>query len=149
VSAALAFDVEPDRLPWYARPRGLDRALDLMGWGKRPVFVMFRPAAGPVWNHHITRPLRLWDAESGVDEAAIAALQAGDVEGVRPPAPTDDELRGQLEREREISYSAMVRTTKKYDDERWGRGKLRDYAEPLWEATAGYVDLTEALHELR
>jgi hypothetical protein len=146
--SAVAFDVDPQRVPWYARPRDLEYAVDLLGWLRRPVAMMFRSAALPVWNHDIVRPLRLWRAESGVDEAAITALEAGDCEAAREAAPTPGELREQLERERLTSYLAMAETTKLYDDNRWSRGKLRPFAEPMWEAAAGYVDLTEALERL-
>lgn len=146
--SAVAFDVEPSRVPWYARPRDLDYALNLLGWGKRPVLMMFRSAALPVWNHAIARPLRLWDAEHGVHEAALAALEAGDTEALREPAPSREAMREQLERERRISYAAMVETTTTYDANRWTPGKLRPFAEPLWEAAAGYVDLTEELDRL-
>lgn len=146
--AALALDVEPSRVPWYARPGDLEHATGLMGWGKRPVVMMFRSAARPVWNHHITRPLRLWDADAGVDEAAIEALESGDTEDLRGPGPSPEALREQLEHERQAAYAAMVASTRSYDDHRWTRGPLRPYAEPMWEAAAGYVDITEALERL-
>lgn len=144
-AAALAFDVDPQQVPWFARPRDLAHAADMMGWSKRPVHLMFRSGALPVSNHHIVRPLRLWDAEAGVDEAAVETLEHGAPGDRREPAPDPETLRSRLEREREVSYAALARTTQVYDEKRWGPGKLQPYVEPMWEAAAGYVDLTEAL----
>lgn len=145
-AAAVVFDVTPDQVPWYARPGELERAVDMMGWGKRPVHLMYRSAALLVWNHHIVRPLRLWDADSRIDERALAALSAGATEPLRETAPAPEELREQLERERQVSYAALTATTAAYDQDRGGPRHQR--AEPLWEAAAGYVDLTQALEAL-
>lgn len=148
VEAALVFDAPEADVYWYARPRDLTFAADLLGWSKRPVHLMFRSAAAPVWNHHIVRPLLLWDAETGLHEDAIAALRSGDVEALRDPARSEAELRDRLLRECEVSFEAMRSTTATYDDKRWARGNPRPHADAMWEASAGYVDLRTALRGL-
>ncbi|MGH3362025.1 MAG: DUF7711 family protein [Nocardioides sp.] len=79
----------------------------------------------------------------------IEAMEAATgIDHHREPAPTPAELRTRLEREATASLEAMSRTAADYDEHRWGRGKLSTYAEPLWEATAGYLDLRAALQAL-
>ena len=144
VDAAIAVTLPEAELPWFGRPREVVWLASLLRWDRRPVLATWRADQVPVWNHHVERPLLLWDA-AGLRPAAGQALGDGiGLEQHRTPAPTAAALRERLEREIAVSREAMSRAAAGYDEHRWGRVDPRKYAEPLWEATAGYLDLLGA-----
>lgn len=149
VFAAAAVTLPEDELVWYGRPTGVTWLESMLRGDKRPVHTMWRSAEAPVWNHFVARPMLLWDEAAGVRHLALEALLEGHgLDHHREPEPTPTERRQRLEREAEASLAAMTRSVKDYDEHRWSRRELRDHAEPLWEATAGYLDVREALRGL-
>lgn len=143
VAACLA--VPEDAVPWLGRPDVAGIVEDLAGWRNRPVVVLWRSAAAPVWNHLIERPMLLWDAQGGVRVDAVRALQAGvGMEAHRLDAPSRDQLERRLADEVDTSLRHLRTATEAYDDRRWGRGPHQRYADDLWAAAHGYLDLLAA-----
>lgn len=149
VRIAVTLNLPPDDVHWFARPHGVEWLADRLRISKSPLVCMWRSDAVPVWNHFVDRPVLVWDESQGVLQVPLEALQSGrDVEQWRLPAPTADELRARLEEEAAVSYRAMQRAVSSYDQNRWSREKLSRLADPLWDATAGYLDVREALDGL-
>jgi hypothetical protein len=111
---------------------------------REPFSAFYRSAARPVWNHVISRPALVWDTD-GVRESTLDALRDGRGADVRVDAPTPAELSSQLDADLAASLRALRRNHRAYDDKRWSPGKLEPYADSLWRATDGYLNLMDAL----
>ncbi|EWM17193.1 hypothetical protein [Kutzneria sp. 744] len=142
VQVAVVVDLPADDVPWLSLPAGAQHWAQAMRV-REPLVAYYRPAVRPVWNHRISRPALIWDAD-GVREATLAALHDGRGGDVRLDAPTPAELRGQLEADLATSLRALRRQHRSYDDKRWSPGKLEPHADSLWRATDGYLDLLDA-----
>lgn len=151
VQLAFVLDLPAEELTWCARPvscSGLPRLLEL---DKAPVDWYWRPAAWPVGNHAIRRPLRIWSLD-GPDHAAIDALARAQAEPLRLPAPTDAELDRQLAMELDASLAHLRRVERGYWQHGWRsthRGSSMDPEHSLWDAVHGYLDLLGAVHATR
>ena len=145
VQVAVVVDLPVADVPWLDLPHGAQHwsmAVRL----KEPLSSFWRSAAGPVWNHVISRPALIWDTEGGVREATLEALRDGRGVDVRTDGPTPEELRAQLDVELAVSLQSLRRQHRAYDDKRWRPGKLEPYADSLWRATDGYLDLLDAVN---
>ena len=60
-------------------------------------------------------------------------------------APTAEEFAARMADELAVSRAALVARTADYDAKRWGRTRLEKIADPLFEASLGYLDVLEAL----
>jgi hypothetical protein len=143
VHVAIVVDLPADDVPWLDTPRGAQHWAQAMRL-REPFSPFYRSAARPVWNHHISRPALIWDTD-GVRDSTLAAISDGRGSDVRTDAPTPDDLRSQLESELATSLRSLRRTHRAYDDKRWRPGKLEPFADSLWRATDGYLDLLDAL----
>jgi len=133
------------QVAWLTRSADLVWVEEFTRWSRRPVLTMWRSAAAPVWNHHIERPVLLWD-EEGVRRPALDVLASGSgIERLRAPAPSGEELRKRLEEERETSLAVLRAAVSTYDEKRWARGNPVKYADAMWEASAGFLDILDAL----
>jgi hypothetical protein len=154
IQIVLVVDEHPDQVTWCARPAtfsGLPYVLDLE---KAPIDWYFRPAAGPVGNHRIVRPLPIWSRAEGVYEAALTALSAGDAElldGLREPGQRPRVVQRQLAEELAAAEAHLQRVRDQY----WARGWRKahhaagTYPENyLWDAVNGYLDLVAAAQGL-
>jgi hypothetical protein len=147
VAAALVVDLPPEDVPWLGEPHGARHWAAATRLSKNPITPLWRSARAPIWNHHIDRPVLLWDAETGVAEQAMAALREGRGDEVRPPAPTPEQLRERLEAELAVSLGALKNRTTGYDEQRWRPGKITPAADDLWQASHGYLDVLNALNQ--
>lgn len=151
VQVAFVVNAGPDVVAWGARPprfAGLPYVLDLE---KAPVDWYFRPAALPVSNHLIVRPLLIWSREHGVQQESLTAVAAGTAEALRPKAPRDGVLSRQLVEELAASRAYLERVRDRY----WQRGWRSEHhaggsypEHHLWDATHGYLDLLAAVERL-
>jgi hypothetical protein len=150
---ALVLDERPEELPWSVRPPIYGSLPHFLELDKGGVGWFWRPAARPVANHYILRPLRIWSRESGADTEALDALRAGDTEKLRLPAPADADLRAQLTEELATSLAYLRRVRDNYWEQNWrrdNRGGPGVFPENLlWDATGGYLDLLDATQALR
>lgn len=144
VQLAVVVDLPLDDVPWLDIPHGGQHWAQAVRL-REPLSWFWRSAAGPVWNHRISRPALVWDAADGIRESALAALLAGRGSDLRIAAPTPSELRAQLTTELAVSLRSLRRQHRTYDDHRWRPGKLDPHADSLWRATDGYLDLLDAL----
>ncbi|MFC0436495.1 hypothetical protein [Kutzneria buriramensis] len=144
VQVALVVDLPVADVPWLDLPRGAQH-WSMAKQLKEPLIGYWRSAAGPVWNHAISRPALVWDASGGVREGTLAALREGRGAEVRADAPAAEELRAQIEAELAVSLRALRQQHRAYDDKRWRPGKLEPYADSLWRAADGYLDLLDAV----
>lgn len=152
VEVALVVNDPPEAVTWCARPpayTGLPYVLELE---KAPVDWYYRSASGPVGNHRIDRPLRIWSRPDGVDEAALAALAAGSADPLREPRPRPAVRRRQLGEELAAAAEHLRRVRDRY----WQRGWRADHhgagtypENHLWDAVQGYLDLVDAEAALR
>jgi hypothetical protein len=106
-----------------------------------------------VWNHEIERALRVWSADGGRDKAALEALAAGRLDNVMLDAPPDaDALLAELLVERDVGRRHLATVTESFYDQDWRRAHRGDgvHAEDhLWWATAGFLELDDAIQRLR
>lgn len=142
VRVAVVVDLPADDVPWLDLPRGAQHWAQAVRL-KEP---LWRSAALPVWNHYISRPALVWDTEAGVRESTLAALRDGRGADVRIDDPTPAELQAQLAAELAVSLRSLRRQHRAYDDKRWRPGKLEPFADALWRATDGYLDLLDAIN---
>jgi hypothetical protein len=143
VDVAVVVDLPADDVAWLDLPRGASHWAQAVRL-REPVFGFYRSVARPVWNHRISRPALIWDAD-GIRESTLAALHDGLGSTVRADAPTPAELRAQLDADFATSLRSLRRQHRSYDDKRWAPGKLEPFADSLWRAADGYLDLLDAL----
>jgi hypothetical protein len=150
VQVAFVLDLPPDELAWCAQPQSCVGLPHLLEIDKAPVNWYWRPALRPVSNHLIERPLRIWSLD-GPDTAELDALEHGDAEKLRLPAPADAEAREQLADELEASLAHLRRVEAGYWDRSWRNAHRGTGVFPenhLWDAVHGYLDLIEARRRL-
>jgi hypothetical protein len=147
VQMAFVLDLPADELPWCAQPQSCAGLPHLLEIDKAPVERYWRPAVWPVANHLIHRPLRVWSVD-GPDSAALDALDRGEAEHLRLPAPTAAQRHEQLTAELAASLAHLRRVEAGYWERDWRsahRG-LGVYPENhMWDAVHGYLDLLGAI----
>ncbi|WP_432508804.1 DUF7711 family protein [Kineococcus auxinigenes] len=144
VNAALVCAESAEDCAWGTAPPGAGQWLAASGLARRPVHLVFRAAGQPVWNHAITRPVRLWSADGGTDAAVLEAVAEGAGEALRAPAPPPDELASRLEVELAASLAAVRRTSAEHDAHRWAPGSPVGRADALAAAVRGHLELLDA-----
>jgi hypothetical protein len=148
VEVALAVDLPPQLVPWLGRPVGAQHWAAMTRMDKNPVVGRWRSDRVPVWNHSVVRPLLVWDAAGGRRDPVVEAVSAGRAEPLRPSAPSPAELAERLRAELAVSLGALRRSTREYDDRRWRPGTLTAVSDALHDASAGYLDVLDALERL-
>jgi hypothetical protein len=143
VRVVLAVDLPVDDVAWWCPPAGAEHWSNATRLSKNPVAAMWRSTRAPLWNHHIHRPLLIWDESGTPDESAriLTALREGEAEPIRLPEPTADAMAARLEAELAVSLQALEAATATYDQRRFSPGKLQPLADALWQATAGYLNV--------
>jgi hypothetical protein len=154
IQIVLVVQEDPEQVTWCSRPptfSGLPYVLDLE---KAPVDWYYRPAAHPVGNHRIVRPLPIWSREDGVHEAALEALAARDADALdrlREDASRPVVLQRQLAEELAAASAHLQRVRDQY----WARGWRTAHhvagtcpENYLWDAVNGYLDLLAAAEGL-
>jgi hypothetical protein len=145
VTVALTVDLPVDDVPWLSEPSGSQHWSAAARLIKSPVVPFWRSTRAAVWNHRIARPALIWDAATGPAEDTIAAIGAGRAEPCRTAAPTVDEFDARMADELRVSLLALRAHTSTYEDRRWRPGKLEPVADTLWRASAGYLDVLDAV----
>ncbi len=149
VQLALVVDEPPEDVPWMSRPARLEALASLCRFDKLPVSWRWRPAAWPVWNHEISRAVRFWSSVDGRDDPALKALADAGVSGARFEQPSGpEELARQVAIERDVSRGHLVAVRAQFYDRDWRREHSGNGTHPedhLWCATAGYLDLDDAI----
>lgn len=140
----LAVDLPIDEVAWFCPPTGAEHWSNATRLSKNPIVAMWRSTRAPVWNHHIRRPLLIWDESEGILVGALAALQDGTAETLRLPEPTPGEMQARLEAELATSHRALESAAANYEQRRFSPGKLEPVADALWRASAGYLDVLGA-----
>ncbi len=147
VQVALVLNHPAEELRWCARPTSCSGLPHLLELEKAPVEWYWRPAAWPVSNHVIVRPLRIW-SPGGVDMAALGALARRATEPLRLPPPDPRQEDEQLAFELEASRTYLRLVEDRYWEREW-RAEHRGsgiYPEShLWDAVHGYLDLHDAI----
>jgi hypothetical protein len=144
VKVALIVDLPVSEVPWFCTPDGAAQWSEATRLSKNPVGAWWRSAHAPIWNHRIVRPVLIWDRAGGVREESLAALRDGRGAELGQAAPTADEFAARMADELAVSRTALVARTADYDAKRWGRTRLEKIADPLFEASLGYLDVLEA-----
>ena len=144
VKVVLVVDLPVSEVPWFCTPDGAAQWSEATRLSKNPVGAWWRSAQAPVWNHHIVRPLLVWDRAGGLREDALRALREGRGAELGQAAPTAEEFAARMLDELVVSRAALVARTADYDAKRWGRTRLEKLADPLFEASLGYLDVLEA-----
>lgn len=150
VQVAFVLDLPADELTWCAQPQSCAGLPALLEIDKTPVEWYWRPALWLVSNHLIDRPLRIWSLD-GPDTTALDALEHGDAEPLRLPAPTAADARAQLAVELAASLAHLRRTEAGYWERDWRRAHRGSGIYPenhLWDAVHGYLDLLTAHRRL-
>ena len=144
VTVALVVDLPAREAPWFCSPRGAQHWAQATRLSKNPVVAWWRSAHAPVWNHRIVRPVLVWDLAGGLRQDALEAIR--DVRGadLGQPAPQPQEFSARLADELAISAAELTARTADYEAKRWSRTPLERIADPLFEASLGYVDVLEA-----
>jgi hypothetical protein len=147
VQMAFVLDLPAEELTWGARPQSCVGLMHLLEIDKSPVAWDLRPAAWPVTNHAIRRPLQVWSLDGGPDVAALDALARGDAEALRLSEPAPADLRDQLAAELAASRNHLRVVEAAYWERDWrfahrGLGVYPEHH--LWDAVHGYLDLLDA-----
>src|SRR5262249_27452322 len=147
----LVLDLPAEEVTWCTEPPGSAGLAELLELGKAPVAWFWRPKAWPAANHLIRRPLQVWSAGGGVDEAALEALASGQAKRLRPADPPAADRQAQLAVELAASLSHLRRTEAGYWQRKWrsdhrGAGLYPEHH--LWNAVHGYLDLLNATNQL-
>ena len=146
LQVVLAVDLPVDDFAWFCPPAGAEHWSHATRLSKNPIAAMWRSTRAPLWNHHIRRPLKIWDASDGIATPALSALRDGTAESLRLPDPTQDEMRSRLEAELAVSHRALVSAIDAYEQRRFGQGKIGPVADILWRVSQGYLDTLGATH---
>lgn len=151
VQVALLLDLPADDVSWLALPTTHIWLTHHLRLDKVPVSARWRPAVWPVWNHVIRRPLRIWTLEDGAADAALAALSERDVESLRLPPPSQEDMAEQLAIELDASLAHLRRVQESFHEREWRsvHAGFGIYPEDhLWYAVEGYLDLLGASRNL-
>ena len=146
VELAFVLNLPAEELPWGAEPQSLIGLSSLLEIDKAPVRWHWRPAAWPVANHLIHRPLRVWSLD-GPDKAALDALERDEAERLRMPAPTVEQEREQLSVELEASLAHLRSVEARFWEREWRSAHKGSGVHPenhLWDAVHGYLNLLAA-----
>lgn len=146
VELAFVLNLPAEELPWYVEPQSLAGLPSLLEIDKAPVLRYWRPAVWPVANHLIHRPLRVWSLD-GPDNAALDALERGEAERLRMPAPTAEQQREQLSVELDVSLAHLRRVEAGFWEREWRSAHKGSGIYPenhLWNAVHGYSELLAA-----
>lgn len=141
VQVALVTNAREEDCAFGTRPPAAGQWLAASSLETKPAQLFFRSGQVPVWNHVIRAPVRFWTREEGLDHEVMTQLRAGDGDGLRPPAPTDEELAERLDRELVVSLGVLARATQEYDDKRWSPGSPKKRGDALCDASLGYLDV--------
>lgn len=141
LQVALVVDLPIDEVAWFCHPIGAGHWDSATRLSKNPVMVRWRSTRAPVWNHHIRRPLLIWDESAGIAFHTLAALREGTAESLRLPEPTAHDMQARLMAELSTSHRALESATARYEQRRFSPGKVEPVADALWRASAGYLDL--------
>ena len=145
ITVALCVDLPVDQVAWLSEPTGTQHWASATRLTKNPVLPWWRSVHAPVWNHRIDRPAMLWDDATGICQDTLSALRDGRGESVRLPAPEPDALTARLRDELRVSLGALHACSIAYEDQRWRPGKLEPVADALYRASAGYLDVLDAI----
>lgn len=149
VQLALVVDEPPEDVPWMSRPARLEALASLCRFDKLPMSWRWRPAEWPVWNHEISRAVRFWSSGGGRDDVALSALADVSRSGAPVEEPGSPEaLARQLTIERDISRANLASVRAQFYDRDWRREHSGAGTHPedhLWWATAGFLDLDDAI----
>ncbi|MDP8929461.1 MAG: hypothetical protein M3O70_13060, partial [Actinomycetota bacterium] len=145
-AAEVAFIVDRPgtALPWGVEPVEVRSFVERHRLHRFPLRWYCRPKDAPVGNHRIRRPVRIWSAEHGPEEAVLDALAARRLQDLpRLPEADAQDLVRQLEEEAALCLTeldALVHS---------GPVDARSIAVELFDLAWGYTDLRRALAELR
>ncbi len=149
IEVALVVAEAPEVVPWMSRPAHLEALASVLRFTKLPVSWQWRPAEWPVWNHEIDRAVRVWTAADGRDQRALDALAAGQLDDVTIEAPAGTvALVAELLVERDVGRRHLATVTESFHDKDWRRAHRGNGVYPedhLWWATAGFLDLDDAV----
>jgi hypothetical protein len=152
IEVALVVAEAPEVVSWMSRPAHLEALAAVLRFTKLPVSWQWRPAEWPVWNHEIDRAVRIWTAAGGRDQPVLDALAAGRLDGVTIEAPAGTkELVVELLAERDVARRHLATVAESFHDRDWRRIHRADGVYPedhLWWATAGFLDLDDAIRRL-
>jgi hypothetical protein len=146
VQLAFVLDLPADELAWCTQPQSCVGLPSLLEIDKGPVEWYWRPRAWPVANHLIHRPLRVWSLD-GPDVEALDALERGEAEQLRMPAPTAAEWHEQRATELAASLAHLRRVEAGFWERDWRSAHRGSGVYPeghLWDAVHGYLDLLGA-----
>ncbi len=141
LQVALGVDLPVEDVAWFCLPPGADHWSQATRLSKSPIVSMWRSTRAPVWNHHIRRPLAIWDERAGIATGALLALRSGSTDALRLPEPAQDEMCTRLEAELAVSLRALESAAAAYEERRFRPGKIQPVADALWNASAGYLDV--------
>jgi hypothetical protein len=147
VQVGFVLNLPAEELAWGAEPNGCGWLVDVLRLDKTPVDRYWRPAGSPVANHLITRPLRIWSADDGVDQQALQALSSGSCESLRLPALPPRAADEQLATDLATSLAHLRAVEASYWEQDWRRQHRGGGVYPesyLWDAVHGYLDLLAA-----
>lgn len=149
LQVALVVDLPVDEVAWFCHPAGSEHWSNATRLTKNPVVALWRSQRAPVWNHHIRRPLLIWDEADEVDghgvaSEALSALREGTTDPLRLAEPAPSELHVRLQNELANSHQALMSATAAYEARRFSPGKLEPVADALWRASQGYLDVLAA-----
>lgn len=118
LQVALTVDLPVDEVAWFCPPVGAEHWAQATRLSKNPIVALWRSTRAPVWNHHIRRPLLIWDESATLPADSLSALRNGAAEALRLPDPSPAELQARLDAELAASHRALESATARYEQRR-------------------------------
>jgi len=143
---AFVVNLPPEEVPWESQPRGTSWLVESLRLDKGGFAYWWRSRHGPVGNHHIHGPVRLWSLD-GPDETVLRALAERRLADLPRVEASPEDLRSRTATELDAALAHLRAMTETYWDREWrrdNRGNGRYPENHLWEAVYGYLDLLDA-----
>lgn len=137
-----------DTLPWGSEPPALRAFISLSRIDRHPIRWFVMPRGVPIGDQRVVGPVRLWDANAGIDEVALEALRQRRPEDVKLPAPDAQESRAARKRQLAATRATLDDAIERFWDADWRRehkGAGRYPEHTLWDLAWGVRDLERAL----
>lgn len=147
LEVALTLHLTPDEVPWESHPYGTEWLADMLRLSKGGYAYFWRSHRGPVQNHHIRCPVRIWSSAAGAEHGVLRALEERRFGELPRLAMSVEDEREQWVDDLEAALRHLRAVHASYWDPQWrseNRGSGRYPEHRLWEAVEGYLDLHEA-----
>lgn len=138
LEVAFVLDLPSEKVRWGSHPPGADWLVDVLRLDKDGGYVYWwRSRHEPVWNHHISGPVRFWSLD-GTDEKVLTAMSERRFDDLPRVAAEPAEVRARTTVELDAALVRRLRDVhRNYWERDWHREHRGNYRYPENERTVG------------